>query len=264
MSPSGLFHDYSRKRPGGVDCRLGGVDRAHDVGPGGGVQPESPGDPGDLSSGEHEAKPQQGMVLEHHESRHQNGGLEEGRQAQADDLLDPLDKSVDVSSWNREHIEAPHGDLDQQDTAPLQVGEEHLDDRIGHEDDTEQDHDGAGDDPQAEIAFVDHVRQGVDFTEVCYDLLPQFSDSGACASQAHRKGPLEGYRQGIQPDGHRGEQGHRKEALDDVQGCLLQVGSSAGILNAALEGPHHQAYSEQRPRQPAEKQDNHLDPFQIE
>ena len=38
----------------GVDSRLGGVDRAHDVGVGGGVQAEGPGDAGDLSGGEHQ------------------------------------------------------------------------------------------------------------------------------------------------------------------------------------------------------------------
>ena len=179
------------------------------------------------------------MVLEHHKPRHQDSGLKEGCQAKADNLLDPLDEAVDVTSGNAEHIQTSHSDLDQKDTAPLQVGEEHLDHCVSHKDDAEQDHEGAGDDTQAEVTVVDHVCQGVDFTEVRDDLLPQFSDSGVRTGQTYRKGPLEGYRQGVQPDGHCGEQGHCKEALDDIQSCLLQVGPAAGILNAELEGPYY-------------------------
>ena len=133
------------------------------------------------------------MVLEHHKSRHQDSRLEEGCQAQADDLLHPLDEAVDVSSRNREHIETSHGDLNQQDTAPLQVGEEHLNHRVSHKDDAEQDHEGAGDDTKAEVAVVDHVRQGVDFTEVRNDLLPYLSDGGVRTGQSYRKSSLEGY-----------------------------------------------------------------------
>ena len=77
------------------------------------------------------------MVLEHHEPCHQDGGLKEGRQAQTDDLFDPLHKAIDVSPRDTEHIEAPHGDLDQQDPASLEVGKEHLDHGVCHEDDTE-------------------------------------------------------------------------------------------------------------------------------
>ena len=68
---------------GGVDSGLGGVDGAHDIGSGGGVQAEGPGDAGHLSGGQHEAKPQEGFVAEHHKPRHQNGGLEEGAETQA-------------------------------------------------------------------------------------------------------------------------------------------------------------------------------------
>ena len=106
---------------GGVDGRLGGVDRAHDVGVGGGVQAEGPGDAGDLSGGEHQPQAQQGVVLEDHKARYQNGGLQEGRQAQADDLLDPLDEAIDVAPGDAEHIEAAHSDLDEQDAARFRL-----------------------------------------------------------------------------------------------------------------------------------------------
>ena len=43
---------------GGIDGGLGGVDGAHDVGPGGGIQSEGSRDSGNLTRGEHEAQAQ--------------------------------------------------------------------------------------------------------------------------------------------------------------------------------------------------------------
>ena len=147
-----LFRRHrGRDGPGGVDGGLRCVDRAHDVGSRCGIQAKGTGDPGHLPRGEHEPQSQQGVVLEHHKARHQNGGLQKGGQAQADDLLHPLYKAIHISSGNAEHIQRSNGDLDEQDATPLQVCEKDLDHRVGHKDDAEQEHDGAGNDAKAKI-----------------------------------------------------------------------------------------------------------------
>ena len=61
-----------------------------------------------------------------------------------------MGKAICVSAGNAEHIEASHGNLDEQDAAALQIGEEDLDDGIGHENEAEQDHDPTGDRPKSQ------------------------------------------------------------------------------------------------------------------
>ena len=51
-----------------------------------------------------------------------------------------VDDKSPVSPWDREHIEAPHRNLNKQDAASLEVGEEDLDYCICHEYDAEDDH----------------------------------------------------------------------------------------------------------------------------
>ena len=41
--------------------------------------------------------PRRGFVAEHHKPRHQNGGLEEGAETQANDLLAPLGEAVRIA-----------------------------------------------------------------------------------------------------------------------------------------------------------------------
>lgn len=45
------------------------------------------------------------MVLEYHKPRHKNGRLEEGSQAQSDDLPRPAGKAVQITARHAEHIE---------------------------------------------------------------------------------------------------------------------------------------------------------------
>ena len=77
------------------------------------------------------------------------------------------------------------------------------------------------------------------------------------------KVPLEGDGEGVEPDGNRGEEADGQEALQDVQGGVLDIGPPAGILDAALENAHHQAHAEQGPPQLGEEQDDGLDPVQL-
>ena len=111
---------------------MGGVDGGHDVCPGSSVEAEGAGDPGHLVGGQHETKSKQCVLPKHHKAGYQNGGLEKSGEAQANDLLTPLHEGVPVSTRDGEHIETPHRDLDQQDTAPLQICEKHFDHCVGH------------------------------------------------------------------------------------------------------------------------------------
>ena len=106
---------------GGVDHGLHCVNSGHQICPCVGIQAKSPGDPGNLPCGEEQPKPQEGMVAEHQHSGNKDRRLEEGRQAQSDDLFHPGHEAVCVPSGYAEHIEAPHGDLDEQDAAPLEI-----------------------------------------------------------------------------------------------------------------------------------------------
>ncbi len=62
--------------------------------------------------------------------RNKRGGLQESSQANSNDLLAPLVKAVRISSGNAEHVQGSHRDLNQQDAAPLDIGEENFDDAV--------------------------------------------------------------------------------------------------------------------------------------
>ena len=132
MIYSFLFSHCLGDGPSGVHCGLGGVDGGHDVCPGSSVEAEGAGDPGHLVGGQHETKSKQCVLPKHHKAGYQNGGLEKSGEAQANDLLTPLHEGVPISPRDGEHIETPHRDLDQQDTAPLQICEKHFDHCVGH------------------------------------------------------------------------------------------------------------------------------------
>jgi len=65
------------------------------------------------------------MVLEDHESCREHGGLQESGETDSNDLLAPLGKTVNISSWNRKHIKASNCDLYEQDASSFQVSEKH-------------------------------------------------------------------------------------------------------------------------------------------
>ena len=204
------------------------------------------------------------MVFEHHKARHQNCGLQEGGQTKADDLFDPLDKAICVASWDAEHVQTSHGDLDEQDPAPLEIGEEHLDHRIGHEDDAEDDHNGTGDDTQAKAARgARHLCDTLHSIEVLNDLLAHRSNTGPKAGEPGGKGPLQGHRQGVEPHGDGGKQAYRQEPFQNVQGGVLDIGPAGGIVDPTFKNTNHQTHAEQRPAQLGKKQDDSLHPVQV-
>ena len=132
--------------------------------------------------------------------------MQKRRQAKPDDLLHPLDKAVHIPSGDAEHIEASHGDLDEQDAAPFQIGEKHLDYSVGHHNDAEDQHDRTGEDAESEAGRTRHVRKTLHASQFLDDPLSHGANAGPGSGQAHGEGSLQGHRQGVEPDGNHSEQ----------------------------------------------------------
>ena len=247
-------------RPGGIDRSLGRIDRRHNAGSGGSVQAEGSGDAWDFPCGQHQSQTQKGIFFEYHQSCNEDGGLQEGGEAEADDLLAPLDEAVGVAAGDAEHIQAAHGDLDEQDTASLQVCKKHLNDGIGHKNDAEQEHDGAGDGSKAEVGAGCHFGQGLHIAESVDDLRGHLANGGSVSSDSGGETALQRDGEFIEPHGYHREETDCHKALYGIEGGLFQVSSAGGILNAAFKTGHHKACAIERPGQIGEKQDNTLYP----
>ena len=167
------------------------MNRAHHIDFYAGVQTELLRDPRHFRRRHHDADRKQDVVRHGEKPKEKQCRLQKCRKAKRDDLFDPLDKAICVASWDAEHVQTSHGDLDEQDPAPLEIGEEHLDHRIGHEDDAEDDHNGTGDDTQAKVARgARHLCDPLHSIEVLNDLLAHRSNTGPKAGEPGGKGPL--------------------------------------------------------------------------
>lgn len=203
------------------------------------------------------------MILEYHESRHKNGRLEEGSQAQPDDLPRPAGEAVQITARHAEHIERADRDLNEQNAAALEVGKEHLNDRVGHKNDTKEQHDGAGQRAEAKVRAVEHISERLDLAEFCDDVLSHIADASSRAGQPCGKGRLQRYGECIEPHGGDREKAHCKKALDDVERCLLEITLSGGVFNAALKGADHHADRKQRLGQTREKEQDGFHPLEF-
>lgn len=153
-----------------------------------------------------------------------------------------MDKAVCISARDAEHIEASHGDLDEQDAAALQIGEEDLDDRICHKDDAEQDHDTAGDAAEAQQRPCRQVGYRFHGIELLHDLTGHIPDGCPIAGERRGEGPLQRNAQLIKPDRNNGEKADSHKTLDGIEGGLTDVAAAAGILHAGFKAGHHQHY----------------------
>ena len=75
---------------------------------------------------------------------------------------------------------------------------------------------------------------------------------------------MQRYGKGIEPDGYRREQADRQEALDGVEGGVLEIGPAGGVLDVELKGAYHQAHAKQRPAKLGKEQHDGLHPLQLE
>ena len=247
---------------GGVHGGLRRVDGAHEVRLGAGVQSERPGDAWHFASGQHQPQPQQGVSAQHHKPRREDGRLQKCGEAQADDLLTPLDEAVHVAAWDAEHIETAHRYLDEQDAAPFQVGEKHFDDGVAHHNDHKQQHDGVGD--GAESAEHAGAHGGAEIgrgAEAADDLVRHLPKALTVAGDARREAALEIDRQFEELHWHDGEQRHRHETLEGVESRVLHAAPAVLVFDAGLKGRHHQPSGVERPCQIGKKQDDGLYPI---
>lgn len=184
-------------------------------------------------------------------------------EAQADDLLHPHRESVEVSARDAEHIKRPHGNLNEQDAAALEIGEKHLDGGIRHEDDAEYQHKWAGYDAEAEMRVFKRRCQTVHSGELVHDLLPDRADAGPRACDPLAECSLQGDGKGIEPHGYGGEQRHGHETLERVERRPLYIPSAGRVFDAALKGAHHNAGGIERPAQLCKKAHDALYPREI-
>ena len=204
------------------------------------------------------------MVFEHHQPGHKDGGLQESRETQADDLFAPLDESISIPPGHGEHIKAPHGNLNQQNTAALQIAEKHLNDRIGHEDKAEKNHKPAGLPPKSPQG-IGRLRQTFQVFKICQRRLCRIPDAGGPeAGDARRQGALQRNCQRIEPHRHLGKKRDGQKSLKDIQRRLFHIAPPSGILDAAFKHSHHQSRGKQGPAQIGEKQHHALHPVHLE
>ena len=203
------------------------------------------------------------MVLKHHESCNQDGGLEEGGQAQADDLPHPTHKAIQIATRDAEHIERADRNLNQQNAPAFQVGKKHLQHRIAHKDHAKKEHDGAGDDAETKVGTVHYIGKHLYLAEFGDDVLSHLTDAPSVAGKPCGKGSLQRHRQSIEPDGDNGEETHRQKALDNIHPALLEISPAGGVFDAAFKGADHHADGEQRPSKAGEKENDGADPFQF-
>ena len=204
------------------------------------------------------------MILKYHQARHKDGGLQKSRETQSYDLFAPLCEAIPIAAWYAEHIQTAHRDLNKQNTAALEVGEEDFYDRVGHERKAEDDHESAGHRPEAPQGERRGGGQALHSVEVLQRRFRRISY--ACSAEAgdtRRQVSLQRYRQYIQAHGHLCKKGNGQEALNGIQSRFLYVSASTGILHAALEAGYHQPCGEQCPAQIGEKQHHALHPAHL-
>ena len=172
-----------------------------------------------------------------------------------------MDKAVRISARDAEHIEASHGDLNEQDAAALQIGEEDLDDRIRHKDNAEQDHDPAGDAAEAQQRPCRQIGYRFHGIELLHDLSGHIPDGCPIAGECRGEGPLQRNAQLIKPDRNNGEEADSHKALDGIEGGLTDIAAAAGILHAAFKAGHHQPCAVECPCQIGEEQHDALHPI---
>ena len=201
------------------------------------------------------------MILKHHQASYEDGGLQKSCETQPHDLLAPLYESVAIAARYREHIQTAHRDLNDQNAAALKVGEEDLNDCVGHQRKAEDDHKSAGHRakaPQNDLSGRCQALHGVEILQRRFCCVP---DAGRPkAGDACRQVGLQRYRQLIQTHRYLCKKGDRQKTFHGIQSRFLDITAATGIFHAALEAGYHQSYGKQRPAQIGEKQHHALYP----
>jgi hypothetical protein len=115
------------------------MNNAHHVHLDGAVETELLGDARYFVGGKHDAETEKHIARKGHQPEKQQSCLHKCCQTDGRNLFAPLIKAVGIPSWYAEHIQASDCHLHEQDTAALDILEEHLDYAVG-----KSNHDRAG------------------------------------------------------------------------------------------------------------------------
>ena len=170
-------------------------------------------------------------------------------------LLAPLVEPVRIPSRYAEQVQRAHRDLNQQNTAPLDVGKEHLNNAVGKG-------------QQKEDELQANLHRGVGIKGKAQNLPGEGSYGAALfprknSCQVSGEDSLQmtaGFVQLHRKDAH---QTGSEEALQHIQGGAFDTDTAALALNGHLEDGHHHTYHEQRPAQHGEQVDHSLHPAQV-
>ncbi|MPM58983.1 hypothetical protein SDC9_105819 [bioreactor metagenome] len=205
------------------------------------------------------------MIRNDHKPGHKDGRLQEGGQAQADNLLAPLDKAIHISPRDAEHIQGAHRNLNEQDAASLEIGKENFDHGIAHHNDDEQHHDRTGDAAQpAEYAGTGRFLRRPGRVELVNDLRRQRVDTAAVTGDPRGQAGLQADGEFEQLHRHRRKQADGKKSFERVEQRLFRAAASVLIVDAGFKCGYHEANSEERPAKVVEKEDDGLHPRHIE
>ena len=170
-------------------------------------------------------------------------------------LLAPLVEPVRIPSRYAEQVQRAHGDLNQQNAAPLDVGEEHLDHAVGK---GQQEEDELQTDLYRSVGIKskaqDLPRKGSNGTAL-------FPRENSC--QVSGEDSLQMTAGFVQLNGKNPHQTGSEEALQHIQGGALHVDPSALAFDGHLKDGHHHTYHKQRPAQHGEQIDHRLHPTQV-
>lgn len=171
------------------------------------VQSEHLRDAGDFVCRKHDAEAEQNIVFPCHKAEEQQGGLHESGQAKCDHLFTPLREAVRIAARQGEQVEASHGNLRQQDSPALDVGEKDFDDAV------------AEGNQKQEFQQTEAVQSVYAVRRVPIQHLPrEFQHISACrANEILCKCVLQGDGEAVKLDRKSCKQGCGKEAFQDVQ-----------------------------------------------
>ena len=89
--------------------------------------------------------------------------------------------------------------------------------------------------------------------KACEDFIAQLPDALPAPVISMAKVPWRETERAYSRNGHSGEQADGKEALEGVEGGLLEIAPARCVLNAALKGRYHHADGKEGPAQLGEE-----------
>ena len=184
------------------------------------VQSEHLRNAGDFVCRKHHAETEQDIVFPRHKTEKQQGGLHEGGQAKCDHLFAPLREAVRIAARQGEQVEASYGNLRQEDSPALDVGEKDLDDTVAEGNQKQQ------------FQQPETVQGIYAVWRVPIQHLPrEFQHISACrANEILCKCVLQGDGEAVEFDRQTGKEGCGEKALQNIEKCGLDIRPPAALV----------------------------------